>query len=264
MANSVFFAWQLDTPSENNKKFIWDALQRAAENAAVPGKPEVSPRPESDTQGMPGSPNIVDAIFKRIRACAVFVADLTFVGTTTGGKKKVPNPNVLIELGFAARSIGWDRTILVLNDAYGAADCLPFDILQHRWPIVYRVTEKTEVRERRFETLTAALEAALRDCEQHTLTRASEMMAALDTACFAYIARNEATAHIGVPLPPRTRGDQLTGIDTNLVVRRLIELGALSVVTEPGLFYTWTYDGRRMIAQINKAFPTLLPLLRRG
>jgi hypothetical protein len=261
MPNTVFFAWQLDTPSEHNKKFIWEALQHATKSADATGRPELSPRPETDIQGIAGSPNITETIFKRICECSVFVADLSFIGSTTGGKK-IPNPNVLIELGFAARSIGWHRTILVLNEAHGPANALPFDILQHRWPIEYRLTEKTTVRDRRFDSLANALQAALSDCEQYTLSRAVEMTAGLDTGCLDFIAQNEATSFIEMPLPSITIGQLLTGLDYNLVVRRLIELAALAVVAEPHIGYAWTHDGRRMIDQVNKAHPGVLALLR--
>lgn len=261
MANTVFFAWQLDTPSEHNKKFIWEALTSAAQNTTMKGRPELSPRPETDTQGVPGTPNIVQTIFKRIRACSVFVADLSFVGSTANGKQ-IPNPNVLIELGFAVRSIGWERTILVLNNALGRANALPFDILQHRWPIEYHVAEKTQVRDRRFETLAMALSAALNDCEQRTLSRAVEMATALDTACLDFIAHNETAPFIEMPLPAKTMGQLLTGMDQILAVRRLIDLGALDVVGEPRIGYAWTYDGNQMIGQVNRLHPGMLPVLR--
>ena len=126
MANTIFFAWQLDIPSELNKDFIWRALQDAATNLVTDAQPELSPRPEKDTEGASGNPNIVETIFKRISECSIFVADLTFVAETTNGKK-TPNPNVLLELGYAARCIGWDRTILVMNNTAGSGADLPFN-----------------------------------------------------------------------------------------------------------------------------------------
>lgn len=261
MGNTVLFAWQLDTPSEHNKRFIWEALVQATEKVAAIEQAELSPRPEADTQGVPGTPNIVQTIFERIRKCSIFVADVSFVGATAQNKK-TPNPNVLIELGYASRSIGWDRTILVLNEAYGAADALPFDILQHRWPIEYRLTKETKVRDRRFTELASALEAALVDCEQHTLSRAIEMVAALDTECLDFIAHNEVAQLIEMPLPAKTMGQHLVGLNTNLVVRRLMQLGALEVIAEPYIGYGWTHDGRLMIKQLNIIHPTLLSVLR--
>lgn len=261
MAHSAFFAWQLDTPAEHNKKFIWDALVEATSQTTVNAIPEASPRPESDATGVPGSPNIIATIFERIRECALFIADLTFVAETANGKK-IPNPNVTIELGYAARSVGWDRTILVLNNANGEAKDLPFDILQHRWPIEYRITEKTKVGARRFEKLTEALAAAIRDCEQHILSRAREMADGLDTATVDFVARNENAGFIEMPLPPKTMGETLTGLDHILTVRRLIELGALKVVDRPYIGYAWTYDGRRMIDALKSAHGPILEGMR--
>ncbi len=261
MPNTIFFAWQLDTPSEQNKSFIWRALTDAAGAPHQNAHPEMSPRPETDTEGIPGMPNIVEAIFNRIRACSVFVADLTFVGSTSSGKR-TPNPNVLIELGFAARSIGWDRTILVLNSAFGDAKDLPFDILQHRWPIEYRLTEHTQVREKRYAILAEALSAALQDCAQHELARAAAMADALDTSCLDFIAMHEHQELIEMPLPAKTMGQVLMGLEFNLAARRLMELGALRVVSEPHLGYAWTYDGRIMIRHLSTVQPHLVRLLR--
>lgn len=261
MSHTVFFAWQLDTPPDQNKKFIWNALVEAT--ARVPGpSPELSPRPESDTQGIAGSPNIIQTIFKRISECAVFVADLSFVATTTSGRR-IPNPNVLIELGFAAKAIGWERTILVLNNVNGEAKDLPFDILQHRWPIEYRLTEKTTVGIQRFEKLSDALASALHDCELYSLVRAQEMAESLDTATLDFIAHREQSHFIEMPLPAKTTGQLLAGLDHVLAARRLLEMGALRVTDKPYIGYAWTYDGRRMIDEVGKIHKGVFELLRR-
>jgi hypothetical protein len=81
---------------------------------------------------MPGSPDIGATIFAKIETARAFVADVTLVGTTTGGKP-TPNPNVLIELGYALRALGWERIIMVQNTAFvGGPDLLPFDLRQKR------------------------------------------------------------------------------------------------------------------------------------
>ncbi len=190
MAHTVFFAWQLDTPSAQNKAFIWKALEHATASVEVSAPVEASPRPESDTGGVAGSPNIIETIFRRIRNCAIFVADLTFTAKSESGKLS-PNPNVLIELGYAARSVGWERTILVINDMYGTAKDLPFDILQHRWPIEYRTSEHAKVGEKKFDQLSHALGEALASCQQHTLRRAEEMADSLDTATIDIVAQGD-------------------------------------------------------------------------
>ena len=46
--------------------------------------------------------------------------------------KTSPNPNVLLELGYAAQSLGWDNVICIINTDFGAIDDLPFDIKHRR------------------------------------------------------------------------------------------------------------------------------------
>jgi hypothetical protein len=261
MAHTAFFAWQLDTPSDHNKKFIWNALNQATTSLSSSAVPEQSPRPESDTLGVAGSPNIVDTIFTRIRNCAFFVADLTFTAKSESGKL-VPNPNVLIELGYAARSVGWERTILVLNEAYGSARDLPFDILQHRWPIEYRMSEKTQVGDRRFVQLSEALEIAIASCEKNLLDRAEEMADSLDTATLDIVAQYENSSFIDMRLPSLTMGELLVGLDHILAIRHLISIGALRVTHIPTIGYEWTYDGRCMIQSLVAKQPVILNILR--
>jgi hypothetical protein len=59
-----------------------------------------------------------------------------------------PNPNVLLELGFAASTIGWENIICVINTAYGKPSELPFDI-KFRKPLEYELPEenRTTVKE---------------------------------------------------------------------------------------------------------------------
>lgn len=87
---------------------------------------------------MPGSPEIVATIFKKIDEAAVFVADVTPVVVSANGKH-MANPNVLIELGYAKKALGPDRIILVWNTAI--TDCkvedLPFDLRHRRGPLSF-------------------------------------------------------------------------------------------------------------------------------
>jgi hypothetical protein len=95
---------------------------------------EESERPEldHDTKGTPGMADIAAEILSKIAQSAVFVADVTPVGTTIAGKA-LPNPNVMIELGYALQKPGWRQMIGVLNIAEGwkQAD-LPFDLRNRR------------------------------------------------------------------------------------------------------------------------------------
>jgi hypothetical protein len=84
------------------------------------------------TRNTSGSPNIADKIVEKIDAAQIYIADITTV-TPSDSARPCANPNVLIELGYAIAQVGWDRTILLFNDALGNfPGDLPFDILQNR------------------------------------------------------------------------------------------------------------------------------------
>lgn len=136
MTFTVFYAWQSDRPAETNRLFIQQALDLALAEIRADTSLCDTPILDHDSKEVPGTPSLADAIFEKIANCGVFVADLTYVATTDAGKS-VPNPNVLLELGFAAHAIGWDRIVCVLNEAFGSANDLAFDLAHRRWPIRY-------------------------------------------------------------------------------------------------------------------------------
>ncbi|MCI5124797.1 MAG: hypothetical protein D3925_10040, partial [Candidatus Electrothrix sp. AR5] len=80
--------------------------------------------------------------FKKISQAAVFVPDLTFVGQSSSGRQ-LPNPNVLIEYGWALKALGHDRIVSVMNTVAGepTADTMPFDMRHLRNPITYHLSE---------------------------------------------------------------------------------------------------------------------------
>lgn len=144
MSRTVFYSWQSDSPSNTNRSLIRDALDQAIKNLDQATDLEDAPRPnlelDHDTKGVPGTPELVNTILEKIENCLVFVPDLTFVGVTSDGKKKVPNSNVLIELGYAAKAIGFEKFIMVMNEYYGTPDeHMPFDLRHRRFPITYNL-----------------------------------------------------------------------------------------------------------------------------
>jgi hypothetical protein len=182
---TVFYSWQSDSPSNLNRNFIEKALLEALkrlhsdatlENALRDTKVEL----DKDTQGVAGSPPIAETILRKIKDCAVFVADLSFVGeskngfTNASGKlRQFPNPNVLIEYGFALRCHSHAKLIGIMNTAYGKPDAesLPFDLRHLRWPISYHFTDssapdRNEQFEKLVETLVKAIGLIL---SQHSL-----------------------------------------------------------------------------------------------
>lgn len=137
---TIFYSWQTDTSTKENKFFIKSALEEAIHELKDELKIEDSERLDieldHDTKNLPGTPPIVDAILSKIQACGIFIADLTYVAHVPN-KHGVSNPNVLTERGYALSAIGHSRMIAVMNEAYGTADILPFDLKGLRWPIRY-------------------------------------------------------------------------------------------------------------------------------
>jgi hypothetical protein len=164
----VFWSWQNDYLPDTCRHFIRAALVEAIAAAGQELGLEDSDRPEidHDTKDTPGMAEITKTILDKISRSAVFVADLTPIGKTDGGKA-LPNPNVLIELGWALSQLGPERIIAVLNTASGYnPDHLPFDI-RHRRAMPYELAEtadgktKKDAKKALVKDLTAALKTNL-------------------------------------------------------------------------------------------------------
>lgn len=78
-----------------------------------------------------GTPDIGDSIYEKIDSADIFIADVTIINGDYAGRK-TPNPNVMIELGYAIKSLGWDRIILLYDKDFGEIEELPFDINHRR------------------------------------------------------------------------------------------------------------------------------------
>jgi len=157
MANTIFFSWQADHAYKSCKNIVEAALQRALviihQNLPIDEAEREEFEIDKDTKGVPGMPEIVATIFKKIDASAMFVADLTFVGTRADGRP-TPNPNVLIEYGWALRALGHGRMIAVMNSAYGepTQTSMPFDMKHLRFPITFNCPDGAPAEVRKVET----------------------------------------------------------------------------------------------------------------
>lgn len=149
MPFKVFYAWQSGRPNNLCRNLIRRALDDAA--AKLTGEMDVEDvvreiTIDQDTQDVAGSPSVAETILAKIRECDAFVADLTFLpaGEETATS---PNPNVLIEYGYALHAIGDQRIVGVFNSAFGAPENLPFDLRHKRWPIRYAAGDESESEE---------------------------------------------------------------------------------------------------------------------
>src|SRR5215468_822910 len=121
MRRIVFYSWQSDLPNPTNRGFIQKALEDAAATIAADDTIAIEPVVDRDTQGVAGSPDIASTIFAKITAADIFVADISIVVKPAEGRPS-PNPNVLIELGYAFKTLGFERVILVFNLAFGKVE----------------------------------------------------------------------------------------------------------------------------------------------
>src|SRR6266852_4668683 len=162
---TVFYSWQSDLPKGTNYTFIETCLNKAIKE--LQGAAKLDPALDRDTAGLAGSPDIAATILDKINNCHVFVGDVSIIHG--GPPRAAPNPNVLFELGYAVKRLGWDRVICVANEHFGKVESLPFDVRQRRvtkYTLAPDATDRAEG--------TAALTAALRRELELILTAAQE------------------------------------------------------------------------------------------
>lgn len=147
MTKNIFYSWQSDLPNNTNRGFIESCLQKAIKDLKDKDL-HLEIAIDRDTKGVSGTPDIIKTIFDKISESHVFIADISFIDGKRS-KKRSSNPNVLIELGYAAKAIGWENIICIFNGQFGKIEQLPFD-LRHRRPLIYQIADtanKTKERE---------------------------------------------------------------------------------------------------------------------
>lgn len=141
---TVFYSWESDLHAKTTRNLIEGCLNTAIQQLGREDDLDIDPSLDRDTKGVSGSPVILDAILEKIDNCTAFVADVSIINscdvTRENPARPTPNPNVLIELGYAIKTCGWDRILPVCNDHYGTIDQLPFDIPERR-VISYTLSE---------------------------------------------------------------------------------------------------------------------------
>jgi hypothetical protein len=256
---TIFYSWQSDTPSQFNRAFIEDALQLAIDRLhanveLVPALRDSKLELDSDTKGVSGSPPVTQTILNKIQASTAFVADLTFVAKSfeqlaRDPARMCPNPNVLIEYGYALKCLDHERMIGVQNTAFGepAHGSLPFDLRHLRWPITYHYEPANEhqraaVLEKLASELTTQLQTILLQAPLmgENVQMFSPQLAQADPAMFAaekeelvadsmfggdipeFIVPNEGRAYLrlypSIQVPP---------LETELAARTIASRGAL-------------------------------------
>jgi hypothetical protein len=181
MGISIFYAWQLDREKKVCRYLIKRAAEQAIRSLRADAAIKLAPAFDLDEaiKGVTGHPHIAATIRKKIKACGVFLADLTHVAEYTTGDgrtKRAQNANVLIELGMAIRAKGFTRLILVMNDAFGAPEDLPFDLKSHSFPITYTLADTSDP---------ATVKAAMNGLSKVIADKLKPMLADIGTALAA-------------------------------------------------------------------------------
>lgn len=154
MEHTVFFSWQASRDARECRNLIEQALEMALEKLASDATLEKALRDDlaldKDTKNVPGSPPIFSTILGKIDKAAVFVPDLTAVAKRADGEL-IPNPNVLIEYGWALKTLKHARILPVMNIAFGnpKEERLPFDLAHLRFPVTYDLPEGASDADRR-------------------------------------------------------------------------------------------------------------------
>lgn len=127
----VFYSWQSDLPNETNRQAIRSAVHGAV--AAIEKKiGDISITIDEATRDVPGSPDIPMEILTKVIKSDMFLCDITTINTAFDGRK-MPNPNVVFELGYAVAHLGWNRIVMLFNEEYGTfGKDIPFDFDRHR------------------------------------------------------------------------------------------------------------------------------------
>ena len=86
----IFWSWQSDTLGKTGRHFIRGVLEDALEQLASGGELDEPVREDlhldHDRKGVPGSPDLAQAILEKVRNSAVFIADVTPDKLTASGQ----------------------------------------------------------------------------------------------------------------------------------------------------------------------------------
>lgn len=138
---TIFYCWQSDIPGQREmirEELLAQAYRLEAEN-------DCHVEVDEDTRSVAGMIPIADAVLEKIRNADIFVCDISPVATihrkNEDGydipdiEKKMPNSNVMLELGYALRCMHSSRIIALANtqgDKWHDGE-MPFDIFDRQY-----------------------------------------------------------------------------------------------------------------------------------
>ena len=153
----IFYSWQNTTDKKTNRSFLKTCLNKSLKNLKRV-YPQIEIKLDEATRNTKGAVDIAQTIFSKIDESDIFIADVSEVYSED--QIHFSNSNVLIELGYAAATIGWGNILMIFNTNYGNINDLPFDI-NHRRVFPYHLdqelSDKKEVAQNVIKSLTNIL-----------------------------------------------------------------------------------------------------------
>lgn len=138
---TIFYCWQSDIPGQREiirEELLAQAYRLEAEN-------DCHVEVDEDTRSVAGMIPIADTVLEKIRNADIFVCDISPVATIhrkdedgydiSGVEKKMPNSNVMLELGYALCCMHSSRIIALANtqgDKWHDGE-MPFDIFNRQY-----------------------------------------------------------------------------------------------------------------------------------
>ena len=153
MEISNFYSWQGDLDKNLNRYFLRDCIKDSIKQVNNKINSNLGQYDlerilvfDQATKRTRGSIDIAGSVFSKIDKCSTFFCDISIVKRSK--KRKYPNPNVLIELGYASSIVGWENIIMIFNESTGKVEELPFDI-RNRRVLRYTLSKKKSVQNRK-------------------------------------------------------------------------------------------------------------------
>jgi len=238
--DKLFYSWQNRHSHKECRYFIEKAIKKALKD------PTIDYELEQDMKGKSGAPILSDVIFNKIEKSYAFIADISFCAEDDQNRK-YSNPNVLLELGFASRAIGWNRIILVLNEAFGESKYLPVDISDRRNPISYNLPPNSpkDVYDKEYKSFASKLSDAIKITQEAELESVKDTIRKIDKLCLNIfdkfllkLAYKPEVINVDWKLKLKTLGIPINQIETGTGTSRMFDLGLVYVdftTSEDGL-----------------------------
>ncbi|MDO7173709.1 hypothetical protein [Mariniflexile sp. AS56] len=183
MGYRIFFSFQSDSPKELNYVFIRDAIKKAMSKIS---DYDIEEPLRIGFREKGGNPPLLEAMLDQSRESDIVISDVTFTSSKiwqtppTGftedeghyfieipknvNLKPAPNPNVLLETGYSWALKDFERTILVMNEAFGHPKNFPVDMEGLRYPISYNLSDtKSTDFKKIFNNLVESIKQAISD-----------------------------------------------------------------------------------------------------